>query len=181
MPRLAPHLPHAGVALLPAACGRVGEIGDEALDLRMEVAELLAIAVQQVEELAVDVELLLRPRAVADAHGARVAPAAQVRQRALGEVVLAADPEHDLQRRVAGEAAAGRAGHERDEVDGLVGAGADVQRLQGKAGVADPGVAVVPVALAADALGQRGGRGGDDRAGRAVGEALQDARGEAHQ
>src|SRR5205085_4871736 len=120
---------------------------------------------------AVDVELRLVPRAVADADRARVAPAAQVRERALGQVVLAADAVHDLQRSVA-RAAARRARHERDELLGLVGAGADVQRLEGEARVADPRVAVVPVALAADAVRQRGGRRGDDRAGRAEGEAL---------
>ena len=41
---------------------------------------------------------------------------------------------------------------------GLVRAGGHPQRLHGEAGVAHPGVAVVPVALAADALGQRRGR-----------------------
>ena len=64
----------------------------------MQLAELLAVEVQRVEQLAVDVELGLVPGAVADPHRARVAPAAQVRQLALGQVVLAADPVHDLQR-----------------------------------------------------------------------------------
>ena len=85
----------------------------------MQLAELLVVEVQRVEQLAVDVELGLAPGAVADPHGARVAPAAQVRELALGEVVLAADAVHDLQRAVP-PAAAGRAGHERDEVLGLV-------------------------------------------------------------
>ena len=48
-----------------------------------------------------------------------------------------------------------------------------------EARVADPGEAVVPVALAADRLGQRGGGGGDDRAGRPVGEPLEHARADA--
>ena len=94
--------------------------------------------------------------------------------------MLAADPVHDLQRALAG-AAAGGARHERDELLRLVRAGADVERLEREARVADPGEAVVPVALAADGLGQRRGRRGDDRAGRAVGEALQDARAVAHE
>ena len=180
MARLAAHLPDARVGLAPAARRGVGEVGDERLDLRVQLAEPLAVEVQRVEQLAVDVELDLVPRAVADAHGRRVAPAAQVLQRALGQVVLAADPVHDLQRALAG-AAAGGARHERDELLGLVRAGADVERLEREARVADPGEAVVPVALAADRLGQRGGGRGDDRAGRAVGEALQDARAVAHE
>ena len=89
--------------------------------------------------------------------------------------MLAADPVHDLERALAGPAA-GRAGHERDELLGLVGAGADVERLDRQARVADPGEAVVPVALAADRLGQRGRRRGHDRAGRPVAQALQHAR-----
>ena len=64
----------------------------------MQLAELLVVEVQRVEQLAVDVELCLAPGAVADPDGRRVAPPAQVRQLALGEVVLAADPVHDLQR-----------------------------------------------------------------------------------
>ena len=49
------------------------------------------------EQLAVDVELALPPRAVADADRRRPPPAGQVRQLALGQVALAADAEHDLQ------------------------------------------------------------------------------------
>ena len=94
--------------------------------------------------------------------------------------MLAADPVHDLQRALAGPAAGG-AGHEGDELLGLVRAGADVERLDRQARVADPGVAVVPVALAADGLGQRRGGRRDDRAGRPVGESLEHPRAEAHE
>ena len=55
----------------------------------------------------------------------------------------------------------------------------EAERVQGpeaEGRVADPAVAVVPVAFAAGGLGQRGGRRGDDRAGRRVGEALEDQR-----
>ena len=47
-----------------------------------------------------------------------------------------------------------------------------MQRLQGEGRVADPRVAVVPVALAARGLRQRRGERGDRRAGRHVGQAL---------
>ena len=70
MARLAAHLPHARVRLAPAPRGGVGELGDERLDLRVQLAELLAVEVQRVEQLAVDVELGLVPGAVADAHRA---------------------------------------------------------------------------------------------------------------
>ena len=52
----------------------------------------------------------------------------------------------------------------------------EAERVQGpeaEGRVADPAVAVVPVALAAGRLRQRGGRRGDDRPGRRVGEALE--------
>ncbi len=175
---IAAHLPHALVLLLPPAGGRVGELGHEALDLRMQLAELLVVEVDGVEELTVDIELGLVPGAVADPHRRRVAPAAQVRERALREVVLAADAVHDLQRVVGARTATGGARHERDEVLRLVGARADVERLQREARVADPRVAVVPVALAADGLGERRRRRGDDGARRAVGQPLQHPRAE---
>src|SRR5215218_5589302 len=122
--RLAAHLPHTGVPLAPAGGGLVGEPRRELLDLGVQLPELLAVEVERVEQLPVDVELRLAPRAVADAHRARVAPPAQVRQLALREVVLAADPVHDLERR----AAAGRARHEGDELLRLVAAAPDVER-----------------------------------------------------
>ena len=49
--------------------------------------------------------------------------------------------------------------------------------MQDQRRVAHPAEAVVPVAHAADVLGQRGGRRGDDAAGRRVGERLQRDRG----
>src|SRR5439155_25595455 len=125
----------------------------------------------------VDIELRLAPGAVADTHGLRFAPACEVRQFALGQVVLAADAVHDLQRR----AAAGRAGHERDELLRLVRAAADVERLQSQAGIADPGVAVVPVALSPDRLGERGRGCGDDGPRRPVRQALQDTGAASHE
>ena len=49
------------------------------------------------EQLSVDVELPLAPGTVADPHRGGLPPARQVRQLPLGQVVLAADAEHDLQ------------------------------------------------------------------------------------
>src|SRR6516225_701257 len=100
----------------------------------MQLSELLAVQVERVDQLSVDVELGLAPSAVADPDGSGVTPAAQVRQLALAEVVLAGDPVHDLQRSLAGSSP-GRARHERDELLRFVRAGADVQRLQGQARV----------------------------------------------
>ena len=139
--------------------GRRGSAGR----VRSSVPELVAQPAGGVEQLAVDVELGLVPGAVADPDRARC-PASPPGGAASRSVRSCSPPiaEHDLQRAV-GDRACGRAGHEVEELVGLVGAGRDPQRLHGEAGVAHPGVAVVPVALAADRLGQRGGGCGDDR------------------
>ena len=124
MPRLAAHLPDALVALAPPGRGRVGAGHEEPPGVVVDVVEVVAQLVGGAEQLAVDVDLLLVPGAVADAHRAAVPPALQVRQRSLGEVVLTTDAEHDLQAVVVVHRR-GSAGHEREEVDGLVGAGGD--------------------------------------------------------
>ena len=56
---------------------------------------------------------------------------------------------------------------------GLVDVAAHHQRVEREGGVAQPAVAVVPVAHAAELLGQRRGRRGDDAAGRRVGQRLE--------
>ena len=56
---------------------------------------------------------------------------------------------------------------------GLLAIAAGEQRVERERRVAQPAVAVVPVAHAAELLGQRGRRRGDDAAGRRVGERLE--------
>ena len=170
MLRVAAHLPDAAVGLAP--------VGDRRLDLLLEdrphalgqrVARL-GVQVDRVEHRAPHVVLVLVVGAVADPHRPRVLVAAQVVERLLGQVGAAVDPVHDLQPALRGLGAVG------DEVEEVVGLPVEAERVEAperERGVADPGVAVVPVALAAGRLGQRGGGGGDDRAGRRVGQALE--------
>ena len=87
----------------------------------------------------------------------------------LGEVALAADAVHDLQVFVA----LGHIGDEAEEVVRLPVEAERVERPQRERRVADPRVAVVPVALAARRLGQRRRGRGDERTGGRVGQALQ--------
>ncbi len=123
----------------------------------------LAADVQAVEHLAPHVELELLGRRVADAHGRRALVPGQPVDGELGDTTAAVDAVHDLQvGRVAGDrtqqplAPRARLGHV---------AGAE-QRLQRERGVAQPAEAVVPVAGAAELLGQRRGRRrGDASAG----------------
>src|SRR5206468_12637173 len=64
---------------------------------RVVGVELIEKPVRGAEQLAVDVDLALIPRAIADPDWPGVAPATQMRQLPLGQVLLAADTEHDLQ------------------------------------------------------------------------------------
>ena len=132
---------------------------------------LAAAGVQQdrVQRRAEDVVLALVEGAVADPHGARAGVAGEILARGLGQIAAAVDPVHDLQRAVLVGLEVG------DELHELLGLPVEVQvvqRLQREGRVAQPRVAVVPVALAAGRLRQRGRQRRDRRAGRHVGEAL---------
>ncbi len=123
----------------------------------------------RVERRAEHVVLALVERAVADPHGTRARVAGEIVARGLGQVAPPVDPVHDLQRPVAVGLEVG------DELHELLCLPVEVevvQGLQSEGRVAQPGVAVVPVALAPGRLGQRGRQRRDRRAGRHVGKAL---------
>src|SRR5207245_5239935 len=67
----------------------------------------------------------------------------------------------------------GAVGDDVEEVVGVAREAARIRTPQHEGAVADPRVAVVPVALAADGFGQRRGRRREQGAGRAVREALE--------
>ena len=156
MLRLAAHLPDAAVGLGPVRDGLLDRAREQLpRALGQEVARL-RVQVDRVEHRAPDVVLVLVVGAVAHPHRPRVLVAGQVAERVLAQALLAADPVHDLE-------APGVAGHVGDEVEEVVGLGVEAERVeppQREGRVAYPGVAVVPVALAAGRLGQRrrGGR-----------------------
>ena len=122
----------------------------------------------RVEQHAPHVVLLLVPGTVAGPHRAGALVAGEVVERLLGELVLAADPVHDLE-----GVGAYRLHDEGEELECLP---LEVQREEApehEGGIADPGEAVVPVALAAGRLRQRRGGGGHDRPGGRVAQALE--------
>ena len=125
----------------------------------------------RVQHLAVDVELALVGRAVADPDRAGAAVALQVGKLALAAVRVAVDAVEDL-RPGAVVPLVGQP-QPADEVERLVVVADRHQREEGKRAVAQPAEAVVPVPDAADPLGQRSGRRRDDRAGRLVGQELE--------
>ena len=139
--------------------------------LRIDRQAVLARLVEAVEHLAVDVELELAACRVAHPHGLRALVAVEPRQLELAQAPLAGDAVHDLDvGRIAGDCA-----HEpAPPLSRLVGVVAMEEREQGQRRVAQPAVAVVPVAHGADPLRQRRRRRGDDPAGRVVRERLED-------
>ncbi len=163
----AARLPDALVDLVPVLAQPVDDPPHVRPGLVEDRPAVLVEQVDRVDQLAVDVELALVGRAVADPHRRRVAIARQVRELLLGQLRAPVDPVHDLQRAARPVAPLAHAvvepGHERR---GLLGEAEPQQAVERERGVADPRVAVVPVALAAELLGQRAGRRGDDRAGR---------------
>ena len=127
--------------------------------------------VDAVERLAVDVELELLRGAVADPNGARAAVPRPVVEGLLDEVGGAVHPVHDVERRpvaVPAGALGDPVAQPLGEPGRLLHESQPEQRTHRERGVPHPGVAVVPVALAAHLLGERGGRGGDEPAGRRV-------------
>ena len=160
-------LPDALVGLVPVLADPVDDPGEVLPGVVVDRGAVLVVEVDGVDQLAVDVELELVGGAVADPHRRRAAVALEVVEHLLGELGAAVDPVHDLQRaRLAGRGVAEAVGEPVHERRRLLGEPEAQQGVEGERGVADPGVAVVPVALAAELLGQAGGRGGDDRAGR---------------
>ena len=169
MLRLAADLPDAAVGLAPVL--------DRGLHLALEdrphaLVERVAragVQVDRVQQRAPHVVLLLLVGVVADPHRPGALVAGEVVEHLLVELALAADAVHHLQVLLA----AGHVGDEVEEVVGLPVEAERVQRPQHERRVADPAVAVVPVALAVRGLGQRGGGGGEQRAGRGVGQPLE--------
>ena len=125
---------------------------------------------QQVQDLAVDVELELPGRVVADANRERTLVPGEPLDRYLGDPALAADAVHDPQ--VSG-VAGDRTQQPLAPCLRLVVVARHQQAVEGERRVAQPAEPVVPVPRAAELLGQRRRRRGDDAAGRAVGQRLQ--------
>ncbi len=169
MLRRAAGLPDPLVGLLPDARRALGLRLHDRPEAGRQALGLPRVEQDRVEHGAEDVVLALVVRAVADPHRLRARVAGEVVERRLGQLPPAVDPVHDLQRAVVGRL---DVGDELHELVGLPVEAEPVQGLQGERRVAHPRVAVVPVALAAGGLGERGRRRGHGGAGRHVGEAL---------
>jgi hypothetical protein len=134
----------------------------------------IVVEVDRVHELAVDVELELVGRGVADPHWLRAPVAGQVGQFPLGQIGASVNAVHDLHRARGASCARGRMPeNEAHKGIGLAGEAQPQKRVDAEGGVPNPYVAVVPIPLAADLLGQAGRRRGHDGAGGSIGQQLQ--------
>ena len=165
-----PLLPDPGVGLGPGGGDVVGEAGDGPPGLAVEAVAGVGEEPGGVEHPAVAVELVLAGGAVADPHGAAVGVAGPAVELGFGWSGPTVEGE---QHREAGSGQAAGVEQPGEEGAGLLRLAGGEEGGDPDGGVAGPGVAVVPVAAAADPLGQRGGRGGDRGARRRVGEQLQ--------
>src|SRR5439155_10795049 len=129
------------------------------------VADRLGIFIVQVDsvhQLAVDVELKLLMSGVADAHRPRAAVAFEVVQDRLREIGSAVNAIHHLQWRgfIAGSFLP--AVFEPIFKPRRLFSDADAeQSIQSESGIANPSIAIIPIADAADAFGQAARRGSD--------------------
>ncbi len=170
MPPRPAHLPDPLVGLAPAGLEPVEDLAGQPPGRVGRLEALIARLVESVDDLAVDVELTLVRCAVADANGLRAFVPGEPGQLELREPPLSRDAVHDLQiLRRAGD----RAEEPVAPVAGLLHVSSAYQSEEREGRVAQPAVAVVPVPDAADPLGQRRRRSGDDSSGRRVRERLQ--------
>ncbi len=147
-----PDLPDSLVLLLPAVRRGVRQVREEGAGERIGF-DHVPQPVGGVHELAVDVQLALIPRPVAHPNRPAVAPPAEVRQLPLAQVVLAADPEHDLELAAATDLEQRVVGQEVEEAVGIIRTGGHPEGSQREAGIADPCVSIIPVAGSAHRLG----------------------------
>ena len=157
--------PDAFVGLLPDGFEMLKEGNQHAEFIPGATAEGVLGLEEAVEHFAVDVELNLAGCRVADAHGEGVFIAGEPADFPLEELAFALEAVHDLD-------LVGTAGEGAEEPVLPRGRFGEVAAIgegeEGEGGVAQPAVAVVPVADAADGLGQGGGDRGDDAAGGAI-------------
>ena len=158
-----------GVRLAPRRGDEVGDLGHLRGRVAVEPADLGRVEARGVEQAAVDVELQLARR-----RRCRCARAASPRSRRGRACARARAGCRRRGRACGARVPPPRGVHLPPEERARLVAVAELdQRLERVARVAQPGVAVVPVLVAAELLGQRRRRRGDDRARRREDEQLE--------
>jgi hypothetical protein len=162
--------PNAVVGALPDGFEMIEEEHEDAEVVGSVTCHAVERVVEGVEEFSIDVELELFGGGVAHTDGSRIFVAWEPSDFPLDELALAFEAIHDLD--LIGAAGDGA---EEPVLPGgsffVVAGGGHSEK--GEGGVAEPAEAVVPVARAAEALGKRGGDGGDLTAGGTKGHGLE--------
>src|SRR5215207_3176119 len=169
---LAADLPDSTVGFTPMLERSLDLAGEQWPEAVVEAITRARVEPDGVEQHAPDIVLCVVPGVVADADRAGAVVTGKVVERLLVELCAAIDAVHDLKFLVLDPI-----GYEVEVVARfpLAAQGGESPEHEGR--VAQPAVAVVPVALTAGCLGQRGRRRGDHRPGRSVGQPLQRERG----
>ena len=169
---LAAHFPDADIALLPGFADLIDHFYRVLPPFVGNGFAVLVDQVHRVHQLAEDIQLHLRIRQIADAHRSCTTMAGQVCEFDFRQFLTAVDAIQDIEfHRVAPTVTDPPAQPAHVGV-GLVDETQAHEGVNGERGVADPGVAIVPVAFAANAFRQAEGRGGEDGAVFARGEQL---------
>src|SRR5215469_1869896 len=159
----APHLPDALVRPAPVGAYPVDQTQDVRPAVVPDRRTVLVVQVDRVHQLAVDIELEVVESRVPDTDRPGSHVAFEMRQGLLGQRMTAIEPIHDLERAVGLELLAALR-HPAHEGGRLFRVAEAHESLEDERRVADPGVAIVPVAPAPDQLGETEGRRGDDGA-----------------
>ena len=137
---------------LPPDCFKMFEQQNEDAEMNLGVTAHTVLGVEEaVQYLSVDIELHLRGSCIADAHGAGVLIAREPHCLPLLKLPLATQPVHDLDLlRTAGQ----RAQQPVLPCHSFVVVASIDKRQQGEGGIAQPAIAVIPVAHTADDSGR---------------------------
>ena len=119
--RISAYLPDPLVGFLPLDRSGVSHLNQKVACGLVELPKLVAKEANRAEEFSINVELALLPGAVADAYRLAGPPSSQVAERALAEIMLTADSEHDLQSSVLLELGGHRTSHPVEEARRFIG------------------------------------------------------------
>src|SRR5260221_2220659 len=140
-------------------------------------ASLAPEAMHVIEHFSENIQLFLLLCSVSDAYRARTAIAVEVRQLPLLQVALSSNTVHNLEVFAACVIEASQPVRERV---GLLRISKHAQRIQGESGIAQPGVAIIPVTYSPELFRQRSSRRGYNCPRWCIGQHFQDQRAALH-
>src|SRR5262245_9906923 len=165
------HFPDTLVGLLPILTQPIETAPNAYPAVIAEGHNIFVVQVEGIEELPENIQLELAIGTVADSHGPGATIAVQVIEGLLREIVPAVDAVNDLQCG-AGINLSGTRLQPSHEFVGFLRESDPEQPVQREGGVADPGVAIVPISAPAEQLWQTACRRRDHGAGRFEGHEL---------